>query len=85
MASPAQMLDIEERLVFGNWPRREEDVRRQNLHPLVPESIVRAMAPDEVALILLAPPFRVLASEAAVQPGFWAEHGPSTNWIPARR
>jgi hypothetical protein len=75
MASRAQMLDIEERLVFGTWPRREEGVRRQNLHPLVPESIVRAMAPGEVALILLAPPFRMLASEASAQPDFWAQHG----------
>jgi hypothetical protein len=63
----------------GFWPKDAKSACEQNLHSLVPESLVRKFAPDESKLYFNTPPFstvRLWMEKSKNQ--FWSDHGAIT-------
>ena len=47
----------------GIWPQSDEELRRQNLDPLITEVAIQSFAPDERKLYLYAEPFPTIETE----------------------
>lgn len=64
-----QMIDA------GRWPADEAAERRQNLKPAAQGDVVRALAPEEDQVYLLAPPLRSVSYWIEPDGTFWQDFG----------
>jgi hypothetical protein len=55
----------------GWWPHDEAAAMKQNLHPLVTETQVRAFASDESTIFFLPPPFHTVSDLLASNERYW--------------
>ena len=58
----------------GFWPKDSNAAMGQNLRSLVPESVVRAFAPEESAIFFYPPPFCLVRAQMEVGGhSFWSD------------
>jgi hypothetical protein len=67
---PNELTSLIER---GFWPRNEDEARRQNLHCLLPESTIRAFAPEEHKIFFIPPPFCTVREVMSAEQHFWSD------------
>ena len=55
----------------GRWPRTPADMKWQNFHSWVSRARVQLLAPEEIAINFLPPPFRTVREECEENALFW--------------
>jgi hypothetical protein len=72
--------EIEALMRAGIWPRNPAEVTAQNLRALVPQDLVRRIAPEENEIIFYSPPFVTVRAEMG--PGsYWCNPNCAVNEI----
>ena len=79
---PSLLVDLIE---AGSWAQKSDDVRAQNVAPLLGKEAARKLSPIEEQIVLMAPPFHTIGDELADGNEFWIRDLTNVGEIDYRR